>query len=243
MLISVIVPAFNEEKLLGATLNAIRAATAVWTQRGWSHELIVCDNNSTDRTAAIATAHGAQVVFEPVNQIARARNRGASIAAGDWLLFIDADSEPTAGLFDELAAAILSRRYLACGARLRFAAPSPLLRFLAGAWSLWSRLLRHMAGSFVAVDAAAFRAIGGFSDQLYVGEELDLSRRLHRLGRTRSPRQTIRILSRHPLLTSDRKLSLYSKREGLRFLLRSLRNPWRVMRQRESCDMWYDGRR
>ena len=243
MLISIIVPAFNEEKLLGATLRAIAMATTAWTSRGWTHELIVCDNNSTDRTAEIAASVGARVVFEPINQIARARNRGASVAAGKWLLFIDADSEPSGGLLEELAEAIESGKHVACGARLRFEAPSLLLWFLAGVWSIWSRLGRQMAGSFVAVEATAFREVGGFSTELFVGEELDLSRRLQGVGRDRYPAQTIRILGRHPLLTSDRKMKLYTKGETLRFALRSLRSPWQVMRKREACDLWYDGRR
>jgi len=51
-------------------------------------ELIVCDNNSTDRTAEIARAAGAAVVFEPVNQIARARNSGGGRPpATGWFLW------------------------------------------------------------------------------------------------------------------------------------------------------------
>ena len=73
MKISVIVPAFNEEKVLGGSLRAIRTAMTVFEDA----ELIVCDNNSTDRTAAIAREAGASVVFEPLNQISRARNTGA----------------------------------------------------------------------------------------------------------------------------------------------------------------------
>jgi len=81
VLISVVVPAFNEERLLAATLDSIKAAAQAFDgSGGW--ELIVCDNNSTDRTAGIAHAAGARVVFEPHNQISRARNRGAAAAAG-----------------------------------------------------------------------------------------------------------------------------------------------------------------
>ena len=101
--ISVIVPAFNEEKLLGASLAEIKTAAAAFTRLGWDFELIVCDNNSTDRTADIARAAGAKVVFEPVNQIARARNCGAAAATGDWLIFVDADSHPSAELFADVA--------------------------------------------------------------------------------------------------------------------------------------------
>ena len=101
MNLSVIIPAFNEERLIGETLRQVKAAVAVFSRRAWQTEIIVCDNNSTDGTAALARAAGAQVVFEPVNQIARARNCGAAAATGDWLVFIDADSHPSAELLAE----------------------------------------------------------------------------------------------------------------------------------------------
>ena len=103
MKISIIVPAFKEERLLGESLANINSAAQVFTRRGWDLEIIVCDNNSTDRTAEIARSAGATVVFEPINQIARARNCGAAAATGDWLVFVDADSHPSAGLFAEVA--------------------------------------------------------------------------------------------------------------------------------------------
>ncbi|MEK6246435.1 MAG: glycosyltransferase family A protein, partial [Pseudomonadota bacterium] len=87
--------------MLAATLESIQAAAQVFEGAGgW--ELIVCDNNSTDDTAGIARAAGARVVFEPHNQISRARNRGAAGAAGEWLVFVDADSSPSPGLFRDL---------------------------------------------------------------------------------------------------------------------------------------------
>ncbi|HEX4644727.1 MAG TPA: glycosyltransferase [Verrucomicrobiae bacterium] len=101
--ISVVVPAFNEEKLLAETLRRIRASLEAFNRLGWPGELIVCDNNSTDHTAELARSAGATVVFEPVNQIARARNKGAEAASGDWLIFVDADSHPTPELFLEVA--------------------------------------------------------------------------------------------------------------------------------------------
>src|SRR5262249_41100223 len=92
MKLSVIIPAFNEEKLIGRCLEAARAALEANASTGWSYEIIVVDNNSTDATAALAQEAGARVVFEPINQISRARNAGAGIALGDWFLFVDADS-------------------------------------------------------------------------------------------------------------------------------------------------------
>src|SRR4051812_2646922 len=116
MKISVVVPAFNEEKLLGESLRAIREAMRVLGDA----ELIVCDNNSTDRTAEIAREAGAKVVFEPVNQISRARNAGAKAASGDWLVFVDADSQPSALLFAEMKQAMEAGDCLAGGATVAF---------------------------------------------------------------------------------------------------------------------------
>src|SRR5258706_12533982 len=78
MKISIVVPAFNEERLLGDSLAQIKSAAKAFAPLGWDWEMIGCDNNSTDHTAEIARAAGARVVFEPINQIARARNSGAA---------------------------------------------------------------------------------------------------------------------------------------------------------------------
>ena len=119
MNISVIVPAFNEQKLIVATLRSIRAAQTAFQERGWASELVVCDNNSTDATAELARGEGAKVVFEPVNQIGRARNRGGEKASGDWLIFVDADSHPSRELFADVAAAIERGGCLAGGSTVR----------------------------------------------------------------------------------------------------------------------------
>ncbi len=166
MKISLVIPAFNEERLLGATLERINAARVVFGAAAWDSELIVCDNNSTDRTAEIARDGGALVVHEPVNQIDRARNRGAAAATGDWLLFIDADSLPSPELFTDLVAAIRGGRCLAGGSTVCIEA-GPAARLISGGWNLLSRARRWMAGSFIFCEAAVFRRIGGFSTELY----------------------------------------------------------------------------
>jgi len=241
MKISVIIPAFNEERLLGRTLDGVNSSCEVFTKLGWLTEIIVCDNKSTDSTAAIARAAGATVVFEPVNQIARARNRGAQAASGDWLLFIDADSLPSPGLFTEVAAQIQLGCCLAGGCTLTLDCHSRAGLFIAGLWNRLSRARRLFAGSFIFCEAAAFRQVGGFSQELFAGEELELSACLGRLARETG--REIVILHRHPLVTSDRKLRLYGWREHLRFLWRAGFNYRRTVTNREACHTWYDGRR
>ncbi len=241
MKISIIIPAFNEERLLAATLTQITAAQVAFAPRGFASELIVCDNNSTDHTPAVARAAGALVVFEPVNQIARARNTGAAAATGDWLLFIDADSHPTAALFVDVTDQIQSGKCLAGGSTIRLEGNHRLANFVTDFWNWQSRSRRWLAGSFIFCEAAAFRKLGGFNSELFVGEELDLTTRLQELGRATG--REIVILHRHPLLTSARKVRLYSTWEHLGFLLRVVTRREATFRSREACYAWYDGRR
>lgn len=237
MKISVVVPAFNEERLLAGALAAIRDSMAVFQDA----ELIVCDNNSTDRTAEIAHAAGATVVFEPVNQIARARNRGAAAASGEWLLFVDADSYPSRELFSDALDAMQEGRCIAGGATITCDTPDRMVRAWIRAWNALSKKARWAAGSLVFCETAVFRELGGFSEELYAGEEIDLFRRLNRLARQRA--RGIVILDRHPLRTSDRKVRLYTKSEFFLFLLKTLVLAGRPLRDRNACYAWYDGRR
>jgi glycosyltransferase involved in cell wall biosynthesis len=210
-------------------------------RRGWGTELIVCDNNSTDRTAEIARAAGARVVFEPVNQISRARNKGASEAGGDWIFFVDADSQPSVELFADAAEAIAAGRCLAGGSTVAYPNPPLGAALIIGMWNALSRIARWAAGSFIFCEAAAFRATGGFNEELYASEEVDLFRRLKRMARRGG--RTIVILHRHPLLTSDRKLRLYSWGELCRFGLKTIASGGRTLRNRQDCFAWYDGKR
>ena len=230
-MISVVVPAFNEAKLLAATLACIREAA-----QGLDVELVVCDNNSTDRTAEIARQAGAKVVFEPLNQISRARNTGATAASGDWLVFIDADSYPDRALFADLAETIARGQCVGGGSTVRFDEADRASHAAVAIWNAISRVMRWAAGSFVFCKADAFRQIGGFSTELYASEEIDFSRRLKRLGR-------FTILHRHPLRTSGRKVRLYSKREYFSLLARIVLSGGRALKRREDCFAWYDGRR
>src|SRR6266853_3188842 len=240
MKISLVVPAFNEERLLPGSLCSIRAAMQGFVRLGWSSELIVCDNNSTDRTAEIAIAAGAEVVFEPVNQISRARNAGAARAGGDWIFFVDADSYPGVELFLEAADAIRAG-CLAGGSTVRCEGPHPGIALATGIWNAVSRINKWAAGSFIFCEAAAFRQTGGFSEELYASEEIDLFRRLKRLARREG--RAIVILHRHPVRTSERKLRLYGWRELFWFMVKTVVSRGRTLRSREDCFAWYDGRR
>jgi glycosyltransferase involved in cell wall biosynthesis len=239
--ISVVIPAFNEEKLIAASLVSVRDAVRAFAERGWESELIVCDNNSTDRTAELARAAGATVVFEPVNQIARARNKGAEAATGEWLIFVDADSHPRRELFGEVAGVIQSGRHLYGGATIKLDGQHRAANALTEFWNLLSRIKRYAAGSFLFCETAAFRRLGGFDINLFASEEIDLSRRLKQAARAEGKSGVI--FHRHPVVSSGRKVRLYSSRELLFFMLRASLSPRRTVRDQKACHAWYDGRR
>jgi glycosyltransferase involved in cell wall biosynthesis len=80
--VSVIVPCLNEEEAIGRVLGAVPS---------YVDEVIVVDNNSSDRTAEIARAHGAKVVGEDLRGYGRAYKRGFSAATGDIIVTLDGD--------------------------------------------------------------------------------------------------------------------------------------------------------
>ncbi len=246
MRLSVIIPAYNEEKLLPGCLASVAEAVSELRAKGtvepdWTPEVIVADNASTDATAGIAAERGARVVREEHRQISRARNAGAAAAGGEWLLFIDADSSLHPATLRELLEAIRSGRVAAGGCLVAFDRAPPMGRLGVRIWNLISRTQRWAAGSFVFCRADAFRETGGFSSELYAAEEIDFSRRLKRWARTRRLRFVI--LTAQPHVSSGRKFELYSRRELLRSALRTLLAPLRTGRDRERLPLFYDGRR
>jgi len=239
--ISIVIPAFNEEQFLGETLAHIKAATAAVTHIGWESELIVCDNNSSDRTAETARSAGATVVFEPVNHISRARNSGAAAATGDWLVFVDADSHPSAELFAEMVKEIQSGNCLAGGATICWDQKHIIFELMMPILNLGFRWRRLIHGPFIFVESAVFRKLGGFSLETFSGEDWELGQRLQTLARETGKRFVI--LHRHPVVTSLRRLQDYSALTPFAVLYRIIFIPRRIKVSRETARRWYEGRK
>lgn len=210
MLISVIIPAYNEERLLRQTLDRIKLALSETDNKGYSWEIIVCNNNSTDSTAEVALQMGTTIVFEPINQISRARNTGAANARGKWFLFIDADTYPCAGLMAEVLDIIENGAYIGCGATVLVKGGTLFNKLRMERLNPFFRLLNWSGGAFLLCQREAFEAVGKFSTNLYAYEEVDFVLRLKRYGRKRGKKFTV--LHRHPVITSGRKgeYGLYS---------------------------------
>jgi glycosyltransferase involved in cell wall biosynthesis len=181
--LSVVVPAFNEEKRIRACLASIAAQR---TQR--SYELIVSDSGSTDRTATIAREYTDKVVVCEERGTARARNEGAKLARGDILVFIDSDTTLLPEYIDTVARAFKDPRLLAASCAFKFTRRSP--KFLAAEYVTNSYYLLRSAfhaatlpGFNVCIRREAFEKLGGF--RLCHLEDLDMSIKLRKMGRTK----------------------------------------------------------
>jgi len=231
-MISFIVPAYNEERLLGATLLALHAAAR---STGEPYEVIVADDGSTDRTAAVAEGSGARVVRIARRQIAAARNAGARGALGDCLVFVDADT-----IVDEVVVRVAVQALLegavGGGAAVRFDGRVPRWANLLLPPVVWAfRVIGIAAGCFLFCRRSAFEAVGGFDETLYGAEEIAMSRALKRRGRF--------VVLRQSVATSGRKLRTYSAMEILGMAARlAVRGP-SALRSREGLELWYEERR
>jgi glycosyltransferase involved in cell wall biosynthesis len=231
---SVIIPAYNEERLLPATLTGLHKAMDSLALLG---EVIVVDNNSTDNTAQIAKDHGARVVFEPFRQIAKARNRGAGSAVGSFLVFLDADTILSPQLLHTALNLLESGDFCGGGSLIIFDSKLPFLaNILVTLWNNLSRRANLAAGSFIFCLARGFEEIGGFDEQTFAAEEISFSRRLKNWGRVNNLRFTI--IRDFPVVTSGRKFHWYSSlRVSLLLFLFILFPP--ALRNRSLCSFWY----
>ena len=241
MHLSFVIPAFNEARLIERCLQSISTSLVANLASGFTSEIIVVDNNSTDNTAILASQAGAQVVFEPINQIGRARNTGAALATGDWLLFLDADSVLNPGLLADILQAIENGKNVGCGCTLRMQGIPWWANSILQLWMGASMLFRWASGAMLVCRSDAFRDVGGFTQELYAAEEILLSKQLKRWGRQRGLHFTI--LTQHPLETSARKVALYSAQEIASQILRVMLHPRRTLQDKKQLSVWYDGRR
>ena len=240
VLVSIVIPAFNEEKYLPGTLGAAHKACAVFDQAGWASEIVVCDNNSTDQTASVARANGVQVVFESFNQIAASRNAAGNAARGDWLVFVDADTQVTPMLFREMMRAMIRDDCLGGGCPVTFDSGPWLARQTVIIWNSIGRVMRWAAGSFLFCRASAFRELGGFSQDWFAAEEVEYCIRLNQLGQRLAKRMMI---LNEPVISSGRKVRALFTLKNLVHGLEAIVTFGETLKQRDNCRYWYDSLR
>ena len=145
MKLSVVIPAFNEERYLPTTLASINGALS----SGTSSEVIVVDNQSTDATARIAADAGARLIVEAERNIGKVRNTGAAAAFGELIVFIDADTLVKPGVFEKIMRAAADARCLGGSVAVEYEAEFRRLwvRWFMKLWPLLGKLMRMRGGA------------------------------------------------------------------------------------------------
>jgi glycosyltransferase involved in cell wall biosynthesis len=191
-MISFVIPTLNEIKTIERTLTCL-------SQFSGRHEIIVSDGNSTDGTIETCRRHADEVIVydgDTRQTIAMARNMGAAAAAGDFVVFLDADVI----IYDiddffATACAEFRRRpqLVALTGRYRvFPEVSTFFDryvfFTVGLQFALQNNVFHIGGAggeFQMITAEAFQRVGGFDERLTASEDMDMFRRLSNIGRTR----------------------------------------------------------
>lgn len=234
--ISVIVPARNEERLLPATLDAIAAAQArVAEVRGETSETIVVDHNSTDATAQISRRHGAQVVSQIGGSIAAVRNSGASAARGETLVFVDADACLPPHTLVKIQEAI-DEGAIAGYPSVIYEPRRRIMRLYLRTYGAFGRLTGMSQGTAQFCRQSTFDAVGGYDEEIFMGEDVDFMWRVRR--RAKAEESRVVRLADVRLTPSSRRFDNWPLWRVLLFTNPLVVRP--LMRERGAWSGWYE---
>ena len=177
--ISVIIPAHNEERYIASTIESIKA------QRYPSEyvQIIVVDNNSTDKTKELAQKAGATVIDCPHGLVGAVRNKGVSHSDGAILAFIDADCEAPPNWLSTAVSHLDQSGLGAIGGPCLLPQRTTWVeRTFTTTPKLSENEVQRLAGSSMIVRRSDFEAIAGFDESLSAGEDDEISARIRSSG-------------------------------------------------------------
>lgn len=205
MILSIIIPTYNEEEYLPILLESIKQ------QKFDDYEIIIADANSTDRTREIAEEYGCIITEGGLPAVGR--NNGAKIAKGEYLLFLDSDLKLTD---DYLRDTIYEFRMERLGIAITQMKPlsekseAQLFHYLANQFMIGVEKIKpHGAGCYgIIVKRELHEKYGGFNEELTFGEDSEYIRRL-------GSSEQFKVLRKPKIGVSTRRL----EEEGLETLI------------------------
>ena len=232
-MISIVIPARNEEQHLPRCLEAIKVASSKVKD---DIEIIVVINRCTDRTESIAKDKGCKVVKNESKNLSQIRNTGIKSASGEIIVTIDADSWMSENLLFEVKRNLETNKYIGGGVMIyperyslgiicSFMALAPFVIY----WGI-------SAGVFFGYKND-IEVIGGFDENLYSAEDVDFARRLKKYGKTQNKK--FKNLFNASITTSCRKFDRFGD-------WYALKNPIKMIKllkgkkSDEADKIWYD---
>ena len=186
-MLSIIIPAYNEEKYLPATLESVRSALTPFSDA----ELIVVDNASTDRTREIAINFGAKIIDETIHNIGKVRNTGGNAAAGDILVFIDADTVVQNGVFQKIVEAMSDERCVGGSVEVEYEPVDRIsVKMFMALWQFLGRFVKWRQGAAQFCRRDVFADLNGYDTTIFVGEDVEFHKRLDKLAKKRGEHTT-----------------------------------------------------
>jgi len=235
--ISLIIPAYNEEKLISQTIISVLCAKAYLQQHAnVDLEIIVVNNDSTDNTVAILSEfHEVKVVFESEHNIAKVRNTGAKHAKHDILCFLDADSILCKNIFFLIYKSMNSGKFIGGGAKFKLDRKNLTFSLIFIA-SVFATHIIGLSGVLIYTTKEAFFTLEGFNSRFLAAEDIDFVIRLRNLGRTQGLR--FKNIYKSYVITSSRKFKKIKFQDlffqGGLLLHKSLRE------DSTKCEQWYN---
>jgi glycosyltransferase involved in cell wall biosynthesis len=184
MNISVVIPAFNEEAFLPLLLESLKKQTFTLP-----YEVIVVDNNSTDKTAEIARKFGARVIFEKNPGYAYACNAGFAAASGKIIARADADYVQPKDWLEKIWNTFEKDTKLAAVGGPIYPLESTFVEnsLYYPSILIWMYLLKGLGRGFLfpnmAVRKEIYHKTGGFDTHLQFGEDTEMCLKLKHLGK------------------------------------------------------------
>jgi glycosyltransferase involved in cell wall biosynthesis len=207
--LSIVVPTLNEGRYLPILLDSIKSQTYK------DYEVIVSDAGSKDGTIATATKYGCRIIIDKKKGPGYGRNRGAELANGKYILFLDSDVFLPSRRFLERFMRIVERRRIRLGscliepypARLidRFITPITNTLIFAG-----SGIAPFAMGFFIFVSSAVHKKIGGFDETILVGEDQNYVRRAAKYAKFKAV-SSMKICYSTRRLEKEGRLTYYPK--------------------------------
>lgn len=178
-LISVCVPARNEEAFIGSCLESIRQAENVLAE---PVEIIIALNRCTDGTEKIAKDYHAVIVREDAKNLSKIRNAAAKVAQGKILITIDADSRMSPNMLYEVKHHLETGKVIGGGVFIKPDRISPGI-IVTGIVIALALIPLRVSGGLFWCYKKDFDAIGGFDENLVTGEDINFAVRLKQYGK------------------------------------------------------------